>query len=87
MIVEKTETFDKWLKALRDEIGKAHIIRRIQRIETEDFLATINFWKIAGFMNFALIMVMAIGFILKNAPITQLYLYFGAEERQTRNGT
>jgi len=37
MIVEKTETFDKWLKALKDEIGKAHIMRRIQRIETENF--------------------------------------------------
>jgi len=37
MIVEKTEPFDKWLRALRDEIGKAHILRRIRRIETEDF--------------------------------------------------
>jgi putative addiction module killer protein len=37
MIVEKTETFDKWLRALKDEIGKAHILRRIQRIELEDF--------------------------------------------------
>ena len=37
MIVEKTDTFDKWLKALKDEIGKAHILRRIQRIETEGF--------------------------------------------------
>ena len=37
MIVEKTETFDRWLRALKDEIGKAHILRRIRRIETEDF--------------------------------------------------
>ena len=37
MIVEKTETFDKWLRALKDDIGKAHIMRRIQRIETEGF--------------------------------------------------
>ena len=41
MIVEKTETFDEWLKALKDEIGKAHILRRIRRIETEGF-----FWQL-----------------------------------------
>ena len=46
MIVEKTDTFDKWLKALKDEIGKAHILRRIQRIETEDFFG--NHKKLAG---------------------------------------
>ena len=37
MIVKKTEIFDEWLKALKDEIGKAHILRRIRRIETEGF--------------------------------------------------
>jgi len=37
MNVEKTETYEKWFKALKDEIGKAHIARRIRRIETEDF--------------------------------------------------
>ena len=37
MIIEKTEVFDRWLKDLRDEIGKAHILRRIRRIETEGF--------------------------------------------------
>jgi putative addiction module killer protein len=37
VIVEKTETFDKWLKALKDKVGRAHIVRRIQRIEVEDF--------------------------------------------------
>jgi putative addiction module killer protein len=36
-IVQKTETFAKWFNALKDEIGKAHIARRIRRIETEDF--------------------------------------------------
>ncbi|MCL2293521.1 MAG: type II toxin-antitoxin system RelE/ParE family toxin [Spirochaetes bacterium] len=46
MIVEKTETFDKWLRALKDEIGKAHILRRIQRIETEDFFG--DHKKLAG---------------------------------------
>ncbi|MCL2805341.1 MAG: type II toxin-antitoxin system RelE/ParE family toxin [Treponema sp.] len=46
MIVEKTETFDKWLKALKDVIGKAHILRRIQRIETEDFFG--DHKKLAG---------------------------------------
>ena len=35
--VLKTETFAKWFDALKDEIGKAHIARRIRRIETEDF--------------------------------------------------
>jgi putative addiction module killer protein len=37
VIVEKTETFDRWLKALKDVIGKAHILRRIQRIEAGNF--------------------------------------------------
>ena len=37
MIVEKTETFTEWFDALRDEIGKAHIARRLRRIETDDF--------------------------------------------------
>ena len=46
MIVEKTETFDKWLKALKDEIGKAHILRRIQRIETDGFFG--DHKKLAG---------------------------------------
>ena len=36
-IVQKTETFTKWFNALKDEIGKAHIARRIRRIETEDY--------------------------------------------------
>ena len=36
-IVQKTETFAKWFNALKDEIGKAHIARRIRRIETENF--------------------------------------------------
>jgi putative addiction module killer protein len=36
-IIQKTETFAKWFNALKDEIGKAHIARRIRRIETEDF--------------------------------------------------
>jgi putative component of toxin-antitoxin plasmid stabilization module len=35
--VLKTDTFTKWFDALKDEIGKAHIARRIRRIETEDF--------------------------------------------------
>jgi putative addiction module killer protein len=37
MIVEKTEAFARWFIALKDEVGKAHIARRLQRIETEDF--------------------------------------------------
>jgi putative addiction module killer protein len=37
VIVEKTETFNKWLKALKDKVGRARIVRRIQRIEVEDF--------------------------------------------------
>ena len=36
-IVQKTEAFAKWFNALKDETGKAHIARRIRRIETEDF--------------------------------------------------
>ena len=46
MIVEKTDAFDKWLRALKDEIGKAHILRRVQRIETEDFFG--NHKKLVG---------------------------------------
>ena len=46
MIVEKTATFDKWLRSLKDEISKAHILRRIQRIETEDFFG--NYKKLIG---------------------------------------
>ena len=37
MIIEKTETFIKWFNSLKDEIGKAHIARRIRRIETENY--------------------------------------------------
>jgi putative addiction module killer protein len=37
MIVYKTEIFEKWFNSLKDEIGKAHIARRIRRIETENF--------------------------------------------------
>ena len=36
-IVQKTESFAKWFNALKDETGKAHIARRIRRIESEDF--------------------------------------------------
>ena len=36
-IVQQTETFSKWFNALKDEVAKAHIVRRIRRIETEDF--------------------------------------------------
>lgn len=36
-IIQKTETFTKWFDTLKDEMGKAHIARRIRRIETEDY--------------------------------------------------
>jgi len=36
-IVQKTEAFTEWFNALKDETGKAHIARRIRRIETEDY--------------------------------------------------
>ena len=37
MTIVQTETFKKWFTAMRDEIGKAHIARRLRRIETEGF--------------------------------------------------
>ena len=37
MIVQKTEAFDRWFNALKDEAGKAHIARRLRRVETENF--------------------------------------------------
>jgi putative addiction module killer protein len=37
MIIYKTKAFEKWFNSLKDEIGKAHIARRIRRIETENF--------------------------------------------------
>ena len=33
----QTESFEKWFYHLRDEVGKAHIARRLRRIETEGF--------------------------------------------------
>jgi putative addiction module killer protein len=60
MVVEKTETFDKWLRALKDEIGKAHILRRIQRIETEDFFG--DHKKLAGCDLYELIIAYGPGY-------------------------
>ena len=37
IIVHQTKTFAKWFNTLKDEMGKAHIARRIRRIETEGF--------------------------------------------------
>lgn len=36
-IVETTLDFDKWLRALKDISAKAHIIRRLERIEAGNF--------------------------------------------------
>jgi putative addiction module killer protein len=37
MIVRTTEIYDKWFRKLRDESGKAAIVRRIRRIEQDAF--------------------------------------------------
>ena len=37
MTVVQIGTFKKWFDDLRDETGKAHIARRLRRIETEGF--------------------------------------------------
>ncbi|MDR1071488.1 MAG: type II toxin-antitoxin system RelE/ParE family toxin [Rickettsiales bacterium] len=37
MIVRTTDIYDKWFRKLRDENGKAAIVRRIRRIEQDDF--------------------------------------------------
>lgn len=34
--IVETETFSKWLKALRDPLGKRGIVRRLARIATTD---------------------------------------------------
>jgi putative addiction module killer protein len=51
MIVEKTETFTKWFNALKDEISKAHIARRIRRIETEDFFGDCEKLKVSDLFD------------------------------------
>lgn len=37
MDVRRTDEFDEWLDTLRDRQGRAHIIRRIVRLEDGNF--------------------------------------------------
>jgi putative addiction module killer protein len=43
MIVKTTDVFDKWLRKIRDTSAQMTIVRRIRRIEQEDFFGDTKF--------------------------------------------
>jgi putative addiction module killer protein len=37
MIIEKTDIYEKWFKNLKDELSKAVIVRRLRKLELENY--------------------------------------------------